>query len=303
MHIHRWIRQLCVIVKQKQTIIPLLIAIAWSLTANTNARFCVNRSSANLYCYGRHEIDSFLLNRKLENVRLERNYTGDKLLFKPLYNSLKMFVLNMNGDLVLIEQPASIAYLNEKDEFVIWTNDLKKEINFWDGSRTVAVANLHLSCIDLSGRYFVASTNSGSEIRETMNPEKSLFLISGHPDSIYSKNGKIYLFETVTERVPYSMIKGIHCEVYSHGSEGVVLQESFFIKRPSGGGGSPFLIEDFDNNWSDVMVIRDVTDTGIDDFYLFDLKQKNLQKLGSFDGQFFFLKSDILTLPPKVRKP
>ncbi len=283
-----------------------------------------NKSTNNIphmYAYKRATIIDYVQNLGFPDFNVDeirRNSTGTALYFYNFYtgnNTSKIFSVSADGEPVKLNPPAKFAYLNDKNEFVVWFDDIKKGIHFQNGTIRNIIPIFGYFGIDPSGQFFFIGHTSGievinnqtvqigplqysTEIASTDHPNTALYSTNIMVGKIFFKDNRIYLFAR-----QYSNFKGlgnydeheIICQILKKIGSKFQLEQEIHIPRPKRSP-SPFAVVDLDP-WSDNVLLVDVKDmpfSFLTSWYLFDLKTRKMTKIGLAKDYGFFLKEDIL---------
>lgn len=232
---------------------------------------------------------------------LRRDSNGSSLYFHYRYDKKnKILKVTARDDPKILSSPSHYSSLNDQEEFVAWTDDIKKGIHFKNGN--ILHVPLHsILEIDPSGQYFfIVDAVRSTKIASIYKPDEAIARVNFLGESIFYKNGKIYLFTR-----NYQNIRGpgdyeqheIICHIFSKNDsdDKFKLEEEIHIPRVKPRP-SPYAVVDFDP-WSDNVLLIDERDMPfffLTSWYLFDLKTKKLTKIGRARDYGFFLQDDIL---------
>ncbi len=246
---------------------------------------------SNIFIYRYQEVDDFLAALDISgNFSLIRNASGDQIIFKECsgLKKEKRIIVASSNTIKILKQPAEVSFLNDSDEFIAWSDNLAEGITFRDQGKLI-VKRFDRFGFDPSRTYFYL----GAEIRKTNCIEKPIIKLECSPDTIFSKDCRIFVFSAEGIRVPYSIITGINCIVFKENNTSFITDSELIIPRATQAA-SPYYVEDM-NPWADdEVLIRDVYDYKPDFHHLFNLKTQEFETIGRFDGWIFFLKEDIL---------
>jgi len=130
-------------------------------------------------------------------------------------------VLVIGGGRVIrrLERPARLAYLNDQEQFVAWTDDLKKGVTLRNGTH-IDVAPLEGRFgVDWSGQYFFNANvrTHVTQIASIAEPRKILATSDLHPYAIFAGENRIYL-------CGWNGSSSVSiCEIYALGPQGASL--------------------------------------------------------------------------------
>jgi hypothetical protein len=287
----------------------LVLVFMHSLCERSNVIAADKSEIPNIYNYTYADIKSFLSthypNENLVFQSIRRNSSGTKLYIHCSSGKNKnniIIVVPLVGKNKEIISPAKVAYINDNEDIVVWSDNLSQIIHFKKNiSKKMMKVGEYGSgsfCIDLSGKYFAIETQPGiTEVFDIENPNQSIFQTEQRINRIFLKQDKIYLFDYDNQ---YYEKKRQHekiiCQIYGKNDSSYKLEDKFHIQRPSTRP-SPFVIVDMDTE-SENVIVEDVRDNPLSfltSLYLFDLKIKKISKIGRAKGNYiFFLKEDIL---------
>ena len=250
---------------------------------------------------------------------ITRNSTGTSLYLHNYYRADKGSIIlsvSAGGNIKRIVPPAKFAHLNDTNEFVAWTDDIKQGVHFKNGKFRSVIPLFGYFGVDPSGQFFFIGHSSGvkvinnetvqtgplkyfTEISSISEPVKVLYSTNIRVENIFFKDNRIYLFAR-----NLCNFKGlgryeeceIICQILKRTDSKFELEEEIHIPRPKPRP-SPFAVVDLDP-WSNNVLVVDEMDmpfSFLTAWYLFDLKTKKMTKVGRAKDYGFFLKEDILT--------
>lgn len=260
----------------------------------------VDSKKSHLYFYKTSDILDFLKQLKYTNkdiFDIKRNSLGTSLYFFKRYaKENTILVLSDIGKIKKLVAPGRVAYLNDQEKSVVWFDDLKKGISFLNGDIR-HVSKFGRFGVDPSGRYCFLEVEPGlTEIVSTDNPKKRLSFANLIGRAIFQKNDKILLFDYDSKYyAEHSQQRKIICQIFQKSGSNYEFEEEINIPRPSPRP-SPFSVIDIDP-WSDNVLVLDKVDpplSTLSSHYLFNLRTKQMEKVGHGEEIAFFLKDDIL---------
>ena len=96
---------------------------------------------------------------------VRRNSSGSRVYLYEWPKADGILVVERGQVVKRIGRPAQVAYLNDQEQFVAWTDDLKRGISFNNGSHR-DVASMGSFDVDPGGRYFVICTPETNEVAD-----------------------------------------------------------------------------------------------------------------------------------------
>lgn len=244
----------------------------------------------NLFVYSRGDVSRCLRQIGLEVFEyadVERNASGTELRFSSTGDApRKALVLRLDGHFVVAETPARFWYMNDAGDFVVWFDDIKRGINFRDGT-VLRPVELGFFDVEPGGRYFFIQVEPTVTAVGHVDHPKDLFRISGFvAGRIFASADRLYLFDLGHSEV--------RCKVVETSASGFSLTAEIVILRVEGPAPSPYYVEDMDTS-SGRILLRDVSDGFPPSrWYLFDLSTRHLTRIGWAKGHAFFLAGDII---------
>ena len=124
-----------------------------------------------------------------------------------------------------IQRPAQLAFLNDDEQFVAWTDDLKKGVTLIDGShRDLRSGQFD---VDPGGNYFVVGGGYGetSEIATIAHPMRTLALAKVGAQRIFANDNKLYV-------LGFAQDGALVCQTYGVTAESAVLIDEQTIAGP-----------------------------------------------------------------------
>ncbi len=268
----------------------MMFLVVYSVQSD-NQSYINGKVIPNLYQYSGDYLEIFYRNHNMTDpFRITRNSNGTKLIFSPIYHESRITIVSLKDGIKTLIPSAKTSYLDDNEEFVAWIDDPQKGIRFRGGEQKDLDPFQKIG-FDQGSVFFFVRTEKGCEIYKTIDPQKVIASSSFFPDSIFYNKGEIYLFSGEI-RDPHSIQVGIICQIFLVNDQRLELHDEIHIPRPKASA-SMYYVEDVDP-WSDNILLVDVIDYKADILYLFNLKNKELIKIGQAKGRAFFLKHDIL---------
>lgn len=279
-------------------------------TGNCFPKKCQHRNRAcsedgtlipNLYVYSKNDFQKYLKKNNpecfLEYIwKVQRNSSGTSLYLQENFGR-KMITISIGGDVRVLTRPAEVAALNDNGEFVIWTDNLLKEIHFTKDSIPGYPLKGNFA-IDPSGKYFFIHNLKCTEIRDVNEPDRQLARSNLAGTCIFFIDNKVYLFGQ--DKSSYNTngdTLSIKCQIFKKTSTSLEMESEIQIPR-SKAGPTPFYVEDVDPSTKNI-VLRDVRDApNYSKYWLYSLDSKTMKQiyLSDYYGYPRFLKDDILGL-------
>jgi len=182
------------------------------------------------------------------------------------------------------ELPGRITFLDNGARVVAWSDDLKKGVEFEDGTRRTLAKFGHFD-VDPGGRFFVLQAQSGrTEVGRTESPNRAIYETNVAMEWIYAGVNRLYLFARASD--------ALYCEILRVNGGGATLERTLRLKRP-GEAPSPFVPEDLDAS-TERLLVRDVRDYSADKWYVFSLASGDRTDLGDARGVGLFMHASPL---------
>ena len=174
--------------------------------------------------------------------KVRRNSAGTRLYLYPFSKDAEILVVQGGRVVRTLRRPGEVAYLNDEEQFVAWTNDLKKGVNFINGGHR-DVPFMGSIDVDPGGQYFVISAPKTSAVTDAKGPSvvigvgTSQIAAIAHPmrvlataplntERIFQHDNKIYL---IGSRQDDSFV----CQTYEIGADSAYLIGEHIISAPT----------------------------------------------------------------------
>jgi hypothetical protein len=230
---------------------------------------------------------------------IRRNATGTELRFLDVYGKKgKALVVSCNGSIKEIELPSSLVWLNDEYQALAWLSYEDWKVHYQNG-QTENTPFMADERADPSGIYFMKTRTiinkdkvDSTQVYSIDTPLVPLVEIMNFlGERIFSKNDKIYVFGDYYDKRD----EQTDMYVFERRDKTLIQLEKLPIRRPHKSP-APFWLIDF-SPWGDEVLFSDTHDIGRSDLYVFNLKTREMKKMGktSFAGGWsFYLQCDII---------
>lgn len=228
---------------------------------------------------------------------VQRSTDGQKLIVLGKFNSARI-VYVIEGDKLprKLVPPGDIAYINDREQFVAWTDNLSEEINFINGSH-LTLCKYCVFGVAQGGEYYFSESVPGTiDIYTIDYPiNKHIFSTKFRVSKIFATTEKMYLFGYDSPSYPRNKYQDkIICKIFKYSTDEFEEEKTINIMRPRRKS-SPFFVVDFDPI-SEVVIVEDTQDKPIYNlsyWYKFDLRSFEMVRVGKAEGNILFIKKSI----------
>jgi hypothetical protein len=142
------------------------------------------------------------------DYQVRRNSTGSRVYIYQRGPGRGLIVVEGGRVVRQMQRPGDLAFLNDDEQFVAWTDDLKAGVSFLNGIHL----NSHggLFDVDYGGHYFVIGSGNGetSEIGKVEDPTHPLAVARIEPLRIFAGYEYVYL-------VGWARDRSLICQTYA----------------------------------------------------------------------------------------
>src|ERR1051326_8609264 len=125
----------------------------------------------NLFVYSKNDFSDFLKkygHKEDSLLKVDRDSLGTRLYFH--FEDGPVLFVGAEGIQRRVKRPAKVAFVNDRGEFVAWTNDYGDGVNFNNGMK-VKLPKFARFGIDYNGQYyFIQSGSQSTDIFRTAKP-------------------------------------------------------------------------------------------------------------------------------------
>ncbi len=226
------------------------------------------------------------------DTTITRNSDGSAIRFLD-WGKRKGVVVSCDGSIKEINIPGYRALFNDQHQAVAWLDNGR--VFYKNGMN--AGPPLLIPGADPGGRYFVRPASSGgTEIYSIERPKTPLAKASAYCSgriNVRHKDNKVYLFG-IDCNLPVGKRKYIKAYVFENIGNKLIKKEEISIPSPKNDPNPLYAVIDL-SPWSDEVAVIDVYDwPSRSKLYLFNLKTREMRKIGTASRWGFYLQCDII---------
>lgn len=232
-----------------------------------------------------------------EIALVRRNSTGSKLYVYPFSPTAPILIVEGGRVTKALRRFAEVAFLNDAEQFVAWTDDLRNGVAFLGGDR-LNVPRFGTFDVDPGGRYFVLGAGrmqhgAGGEmlglgggsgvIGAVAQPNRILARPAIHPDRIFADQNVVYL-------TGWDDSGSLVCKRYEVRNDGLVSTSEQALAI------SDDTVTDMDPVGPRILIEKQKHFFGFPfaGVYLLDLNNNHQKRIGSAQGPGLFLQPGVL---------